>query len=131
MIAKLYYYKRAEEHFVATYGYDAGIAKYRNITFPLRDEEMIVTKQSLIEELDHVLIYELEVPAQLEGKDNLAIAEFIFSMFNYEHLNPLCTDEGQRTVRAKRTHTSMSVGDCVQIGDRFFYCANFGFKEVE
>jgi hypothetical protein len=122
MKVKVYYYKN-HDYFLDTYG-DEGTERYRNVTFPLRDEECHVTDLN-----DHVLIQELEIPEQIRDREPLAIAEYVFMVMNTE-MNPLITPDGQNKVRASRTHTSMSVGDIVEIDGAYHYCASFGFNEI-
>jgi hypothetical protein len=147
MNVKVYYYRSTEEHFVATYGYEEGIKRYRNITFPLNDE-VHVTDLS-----DHALVAELEIP---DFESPLQAAEFIFMTFNSWTQNPLSAGYGlkdeyggsdfealseaekafrrghnRNSTKGKGVgHTSMSIGDIVEIDGRFFYCASIGFREI-
>ena len=60
----------------------------------------------------------------------------LFSIFNHDRYNPLsyyhpCQEGGhQYWVRAEGVHTSMSVGDVVQINDTYYFCDNIGWTQL-
>ena len=141
MKAKIYYYRAAEEHFVETYGVEVGLKKYRNITFPL-NEEVNTTAEEIRAEVDHVMIVELEIPEKIQDYDPMAIAEYAFMAMNNYNLNPLAVDyyeklgvedvrQGQRKIRENKcSHTSMSVGDAVEINGEIYLTASIGFVKL-
>jgi hypothetical protein len=61
--------------------------------------------------------------------DDLQLCEKVFEQTNlyqgelWDRIEPLLPDT--------RTHTALSVGDLVRIGDRVYKCANIGFKLIE
>ena len=58
----------------------------------------------------------------------------IFATFNDEGYllpNPLATPEGQAKVRETDTHTSMSPGDIVEIGDTAYVCQGCGWGTMK
>lgn len=65
----------------------------------------------------------------LKFDGDLGICEKLFEATNIGDL--LSTKEAQDKIRAsKAQHTSMSVGDIVEIGSEFYLCVGAGFKKV-
>jgi len=54
--------------------------------------------------------------------------EEIFTKYNIN--NPYANPEGQRIIKEYNTHTSMSVGDIIKVGSRYYIIAGEGFKKV-
>ena len=57
--------------------------------------------------------------------------EDLFCKYNHEDKNPLGSVNGQKFVRENKTHTSMSVGDVIQINEKYFVCKDEGWRELE
>ena len=61
--------------------------------------------------------------------------EELFSMYNNDEgsrrRNPFGHPECQKFIRENKTHTSMSVGDVIQINEKYFVCENEGWRELE
>lgn len=71
---------------------------------------------------------QLPFTLEIEGKDEL---DRIFEQLNVGD-NPLATTENQEWLKANEVcHTSMSVGDVVQLDDQYFVCAGVGWEEIE
>lgn len=65
----------------------------------------------------------------LKFDGHLGLCEKLFEATNIGDL--LSSDEAQEKIRASRAHhTSMSVGDIVQIDTEFYLCAGAGFKKI-
>lgn len=63
--------------------------------------------------------------------DNYKILNNIFYRYNNYNTNPLSSNEGQNKIKNSPVqHTSMSVGDIIQINKKYYIVSNFGFKEV-
>lgn len=66
------------------------------------------------------------------------ICDYLFGLYNTdpetegEHgkINPLHSDENQQYIKDKGAHTSMSVGDIVEINERIFLCKMSGWREI-
>lgn len=72
-----------------------------------------------------------EIERTFDGvfQDDLAICERLFEATNIGNL--LSSKEAQARIKASKAHhTSMSVGDVVQIDSKFYLCADCGFKDV-
>lgn len=54
----------------------------------------------------------------------------VFSILNGESYiaNPLCISQNQRFIHENGTHTSMSVGDIVEINGIYYLCEDIGWK---
>jgi len=67
------------------------------------------------------------------------ITSILWCRFNSETNNPLSYDTDYGSVYQKAIqqglipvgHTSMSVGDIIQINDRYFVCARIGWEELQ
>ena len=55
--------------------------------------------------------------------------EKIFRKFNSRE-NPLSTRDNQEKIKSLETHTSMSVGDVIQINDKYYSVSGEGFHQV-
>ncbi len=44
--------------------------------------------------------------------------------------NPLSSQENQEFIRKHKLHTSMSVGDIIEIGGNYYLCEDIGWKEL-
>lgn len=65
-------------------------------------------------------------------KTDLQICDDMFSLFNNDKNNPLSTNEMQKILEERNIdHTSMSVGDIVQIGKKRYICVNVGWHLME
>ena len=62
--------------------------------------------------------------------DEIALLDAIFSIMNTQD-NPMATKEKQTWIRENKvSHTSMSVGDVIELNEHVFVCASEGWKEV-
>ncbi len=62
------------------------------------------------------------------------ICSFIFQMMNDYDTNPMSygvSPANQNWIRETGIHTSMSCGDIIQIHDRYYKCAAFGWDTME
>lgn len=76
------------------------------------------------------LIYQFEhqfQPDELDSKHEFL--ETIFSRFNSDD-NPLSTKDYQNKIKDLKAHTSMSMGDVVQIDSSYYMVAGMGFEPV-
>lgn len=56
----------------------------------------------------------------------------LYSMFNDYEINPLSDENnGQNVIKSTHTHTSMSVGDIIQLDKDFYIVAGAGFDKIE
>lgn len=81
----------------------------------------------------HVRIYKYETLIEDETLINdkiYAYLEGLFMRFNSED-NPLSASEYQKKIKKFLSHTSMSVGDVVQIDDDYYVVAGVGFKKLK
>ncbi len=93
-----------------------------------QDEQAIsiVSRKNISEAWDVVATGKL-ASSKFEG--DLSICEKLFEATNIGDL--LSTKEAQDRIKAsKACHTSMSVGDIVQIDSEFYLCIGCGFKKV-
>lgn len=100
----------------------------KNITHDFLIKTMI-TPNIKIEDLDkyYECIYSYET--EIKKKCINEYLENIFEKFNSEE-NPLSTPEYQDKIKSLLTHTSMSVGDVVQIDDSYYVVSVIGFKKL-
>lgn len=70
----------------------------------------------------------VEMPINLE----VSTPEDAFVIFNDAGIveNPLSTPENQQFIRNAGTHTSMSVGDIVEIKGVMYLCEDIGWREL-
>lgn len=61
--------------------------------------------------------------------DNKILANKIFFKFNSDN-NPLSSDEYQRFIIENRLHTSMSVGDIIEINKNKYVVLEIGFYKI-
>lgn len=147
MQVKVYYF-RDYENFIQRYGYDGGTRRYRDITCPLDESFPVWAVWRNMP--DHVLVATLEYTGT--STDPKAIAEWVFMVMNSFTQNPLSAGYGlgdidpetlpadeiaRRTAQNRKAvhdagtaHTSMSVGDAVEIGGKLYVAASVGFVEV-
>ena len=62
------------------------------------------------------------------------VLERIFSLYNTdtgETKNPLLYPKEHEFVIKNKTHTSMSIGDVVQINEQFYVCEDEGWRELK
>lgn len=57
--------------------------------------------------------------------------EDLFCKYNHEDKNPLGSVNGQKFVRENKTHTSMSVGDVIQVNEKYFVCEDDCWRDLE
>ena len=55
--------------------------------------------------------------------------EHIFELFNSDN-NPLSAPKYQTIIKNLKAHTSMSVGDVIQVDDNYYVVDGLGFKEL-
>lgn len=85
----------------------------------------IVTRKNITDAWDVVAEGKI-ASSKFEG--DLEICEKLFSETNSDLLS---SDKAQEKIRASKAHhTSMSVGDIVQIDSEYYLCVGFGFKKV-
>lgn len=71
---------------------------------------------------------QLPFTIDIDGEDEL---DTIFEKLNVGD-NPLATEKNQHwLIEHDVCHTSMSVGDVVQLDDRYFVCAGVGWEEID
>jgi len=62
---------------------------------------------------------------------DLAVLDTIFYLMNHDEINPMSNKEMQTWIRENKvSHTSMSVGDVIELDNKTFVCATVGWKEV-
>ena len=77
--------------------------------------------------------YWSQVPIKERIKRTISLndeLERLFMKYNLDAINPLATPKGQEIVKSIHKHTSMSVGDVIQIGKSKRIVANRGFKKL-
>lgn len=71
------------------------------------------------------------LPVYLDRRDLL---EQIFRLFNSDDSNPLSSEDCQKTIAENKLHTSMSVGDVVEITcdgiTEIWVCKSVGWKRI-
>lgn len=72
----------------------------------------------------HVKIYEILTQMDLDN-----YLEHCFSRFNSDN-NPLLEEPYQKFIKENKLHTSLSVGDVIQLEDKFYVCKGFGWEEL-
>lgn len=90
-----------------------------------------VTKK--IMERWHVLIYEFE---DIKDDDSTTdeYLDSVYSKFNSNDKNPLSifnSPTRQKIIKELQTHTSMSIGDIVEVDGTMYVVNQFGFKKIE
>jgi hypothetical protein len=63
-------------------------------------------------------------------KDNKFDLNSYFELFNSEK-NPLSSIEKQKYIRDNKLHTSMSVGDIININNEYWICCGIGWKKLD
>lgn len=72
----------------------------------------------------------VELPITIDVEDKTEFGK-IFSMLNRDD-NPMGTPEHQQWIRDHGVHhTSMSVGDVVQLSDCYYLCKDIGWEEIK
>lgn len=150
-LVRVYYYRDYENHFVQTYGMAKGTQRYRDVNYPIGDIA-IFARADVEAKTDHALVAALEYTG--DSTDPYAIAEWVYAKMNSLTENPLSAAFGYDPMTdfealsdeevAKATahnraatkgqgvgHTSMSIGDVVEINNNFYVVASFGFKQLE
>lgn len=80
--------------------------------------------------LDDIKRDYVELPITIDIKDETELGK-IFYTLNCDN-NPMGAPEYQQWIRDNNVHhTSMSVGDVAQLGDRYYICKNIGWEEIK
>jgi hypothetical protein len=75
----------------------------------------------------YVCLYEFRTDIK---EEIMIFLEKLFARFNSEE-NPLCAPKYQEKIKSFLSHTSMSVGDVVQIDNDYYVINGIGFKKLE
>jgi hypothetical protein len=75
-------------------------------------------------------VWEEKVNQADMNHDVTSILEGIFQLFNSAE-NPLAMSNKQQFIRDNKIHTSMSVGDIVQIDDVYWVVSGCGFQRMD
>jgi len=79
----------------------------------------------------HMEVYRAQMQLATDPRQNM---QELFEQFNSED-NPLSAPETQQMIRANGLHTSMSVGDLVELefngAKETWVCAGFGWKKIK
>jgi len=116
--SKIYYYKEFDPRLDS---------KLKKLWFALRDEKDRVFVSRGFFRKNWV---ELPYKEKVVSKTLRADLESIFAKYNMGS-NPLSSQKGQDFLKMNGLHhTSMSVGDVIKAGHRYFIVANRGFKRL-
>lgn len=73
---------------------------------------------------------EMPVREYVDEDNLLRSLEGIFRRYNDSRTNPYSGEEGQRIIREKGVHTSMSVEDVVKVRDTYYMVVDIGFAVI-
>ena len=72
----------------------------------------------------------LPVSFEIDEEDVKYAQNRAFEFFNWVHEDFIAPDAVNQFAREFSSHASMSVGDLVQVGDTFWYCASIGWEQL-
>lgn len=97
-----------------------------------------IALQDVAENYAHVACFQMSednyyVDSLGKIEDDYAVCEMVFHLMNSPaHITDFVDEHvSQDHIREQKSHTSTSVGDIVQVDDKFYYCDDFGFELIE